>query len=52
VTPRPVKTSEKAEETLWFDLENEKEMIRLYRRPVVESPSRSAYDLRARNSCS
>src|SRR5258708_29511741 len=34
VTPKPVKTSENAEEMLRFDLENEKETIRHYRRPV------------------
>src|SRR5215469_16804246 len=32
VTPKPVKTSEKAEDMLKFDLENEKETIRHYRR--------------------
>ena len=31
VTPKPVKTSEKAEEMLRFDLENENETIRQYR---------------------
>ncbi len=31
VTPKPVKTSEKAEEMLRFDLENENETIRNYR---------------------
>jgi bacterioferritin len=34
VTAKPVKTSEKAEEILRFDLENEKETIRNYRRRV------------------
>jgi bacterioferritin len=34
VVPKPVKTSEKAEEILRFDLENEKETIRQYRRRV------------------
>lgn len=36
VTPKPVKTSEKAEEMLRFDLENEKETIRQYRRRVKQ----------------
>ena len=34
VVPKPVKTSEKAEDMLRFDLENEKETIRNYRRRV------------------
>ncbi|HEY5057159.1 MAG TPA: ferritin-like domain-containing protein, partial [Acidobacteriaceae bacterium] len=34
VTPKPVKTSEKAEDMLRFDLENENETIRQYRRRV------------------
>jgi bacterioferritin len=34
VTPKAVQTSEKAEEMLRFDLENEKETIRQYRRRV------------------
>ena len=37
VTPKPVKTSEKAEEMLRFDLENEKETIRNYRRRVKQA---------------
>ena len=37
VTPKPVKTSEKAEEMLTFDLENEKETIREYRRRVKQA---------------
>jgi bacterioferritin len=37
VTPKPVKTSEKAEEMLTFDLENEKETIRQYRRRVKQA---------------
>ncbi len=37
VTPKPVKTSEKAEEMLQFDLENEKETIRQYRRRVKQA---------------
>jgi bacterioferritin len=39
VTPKPVKTSEKAEEMLQFDLENEKETIRNYRRRILQSDS-------------
>ena len=34
VTAKPVKTSDKAEDMLRFDLENEKETIRNYRRRV------------------
>ena len=37
VTPKPVKTSEKAEEMLTFDLENEKDTIRHYRRRVKQA---------------
>jgi bacterioferritin len=37
VTPKPVKTSEKAEEMLRFDLDNEKETIRQYRRRVRQA---------------
>ncbi len=37
VTPKPVKTSEQAEEMLQFDLENEKETIRNYRRRVKQA---------------
>jgi len=37
VTPKPVKTSEKAEDMLQFDLENEKETIRHYRRRVKQA---------------
>src|SRR6201990_3326298 len=36
VTPKPVKTSEKAEEMLQFDLDNERETIRHYRRRVKQ----------------
>src|ERR1700734_3025512 len=36
VTPKPVKTSEKAEDMLRFDLENEKETIRQYRRRIKQ----------------
>jgi bacterioferritin len=37
VTPKPVKTSEKAEEMLSFDLENEQVTIRNYRRRVKQA---------------
>lgn len=37
VVPKPVKTSEKAEEMLRFDLDNEKETIRNYRRRVRQA---------------
>jgi bacterioferritin len=37
VTPKPVKTSEKAEEMLQFDLDNERETIRHYRRRVKQA---------------
>ena len=36
VTPKPVKTSEKAEDILRFDLDNEKETIRQYRRRIKQ----------------
>ena len=36
VTPKPVKTSEKAEEMLQFDLDNENETVRNYRRRVKQ----------------
>jgi len=37
VSPKPVKTSKKAEEMLRFDLENETETIRNYRRRVKQA---------------
>jgi bacterioferritin len=37
VTPKPVKTSDKAEEMLKFDLANETETIRQYRRRVKQA---------------
>ncbi len=37
VVPKPVKTSEKAEEMLRFDLDNESETIRHYRRRVKQA---------------
>jgi bacterioferritin len=36
VSPKPVKTSEKAEEMLRFDLDNEQETIRQYRRRLKQ----------------
>ena len=36
VTPKPVKTSDKAEDMLRFDLENENETIRNYRQRVAQ----------------
>lgn len=36
VTPKPVKTSEKAEDMLRFDLDNEHETIRQYRRRIKQ----------------
>ena len=43
VTPKPVKTSEKAEDMLKFDLENEKETIRHYRRRVRQADELNEY---------
>ena len=37
VTPKPVKTSDAAEDMLRFDLENEKETIRNYRRRIKQA---------------
>src|SRR5246127_5048515 len=37
VTPKPVKTSEKAEDMLRFDLQNEKDTISNYRRRVKQA---------------
>src|ERR1700760_4978438 len=45
VTPKSVKTSEKAEEMLQFDLENEKETIRQYRRRVRQVDSINEFAL-------
>jgi bacterioferritin len=39
VTPKPVKTSEKAEEMLQFDLDNESETVRNYRERVRQCES-------------
>jgi bacterioferritin len=43
VTPKPVKTSEKAEEMLRFDLDNERETIRQYRRRVRQADALNEY---------
>jgi bacterioferritin len=43
VTPKPVKTSEKAEDMLKFDLENEKTTIANYRRRVRQADSLDEY---------
>jgi bacterioferritin len=45
VTAKPVKTSEKAEEILRFDLENEKETIRNYRRRVRQADTLNQFAL-------
>jgi bacterioferritin len=43
VTPKPVKTSEKAEEMLKFDLENEKITIANYRRRIKQADELDEY---------
>jgi len=43
VTPKPVKTSEKAEDMLRFDLENERETIRQYRRRIKQCDELNEY---------
>jgi bacterioferritin len=45
VTPNPVKTSEKAEEMLRFDLENENDTIRHYRERVRQCEALGEYAL-------
>jgi len=45
VTPKPVKTSEKAEEMLQFDLDNENETIRNYRVRVRQCEALGEYAL-------
>jgi bacterioferritin len=45
VTPKAVKTSEKAEEMLRFDLDNEKETIRNYRRRVKQADELNQFAL-------
>ena len=43
VTPKPVKTSENAEEMLRFDLDNEAETIRQYRRRLRQAEELNEY---------
>src|ERR1700743_3847790 len=43
VQPKPVKTSEKAEDMLRFDLENERETIRQYRRRLKQAEELNEY---------
>jgi bacterioferritin len=43
VSPNPVKTSEKAEEMLQFDLDNETETVRNYRERVVQCEALGEY---------
>jgi bacterioferritin len=43
VVPKPVKTSEKAEEMLRFDLDNENETIRNYRQRVKQCDALGEY---------
>src|ERR1700761_2961532 len=43
VQPKPVKTSEKAEDMLRFDLDNEKETIRQYRRRLKQAEELNEY---------
>jgi bacterioferritin len=45
VVPKPVKTSEKAEDMLRFDLENENETIRNYRRRVKQADELNEFAL-------
>ncbi|HEX5271645.1 MAG TPA: ferritin-like domain-containing protein [Gemmataceae bacterium] len=45
VTPKPVKTSEKAEDMLRFDLDNENETVAQYRRRVRECEALEEYAL-------
>ena len=45
VTPKPVKTSDKAEDMLRFDLENENETVRNYRERVRQCEALGEYAL-------
>ena len=45
VTPKPVKTSDKAEDMLRFDLDNENETIRNYRRRVRQAEALGEFAL-------
>ena len=54
VTPKPVRTSEKAKEMLRFDLENENETIKHYRERVRQCEALGEYAMAEqirRNSC-
>ena len=45
VVPKPVKTSEKAEDMLRFDLDNENETIRQYRRRIKQCEELGEYSI-------
>jgi bacterioferritin len=45
VTPKPVKTSEKAEDMLQFDLDNENETVRNYRERIRQAEALGEYAL-------
>ena len=45
VTPKPVKTSDKAEEMLQFDLDNEKETLRNYRQRIRQADALGEFAL-------
>lgn len=45
VTPKPVKTSDKAEEMLRFDLDNEKETLRNYRQRIRQADALGEFAL-------
>ncbi|HEY3455570.1 MAG TPA: ferritin-like domain-containing protein [Bryobacteraceae bacterium] len=45
VTPKAVKTSEKAEDMLRFDLDNEKETIRQYRRRIRQAEALNEFSI-------
>ncbi len=45
VTPKPVKTSDKAEDMLRFDLDNEKETIANYRTRILQADALGEYAL-------
>src|ERR1044071_8568436 len=45
VTPKPVKTSEKAEDMLRFDLDNEAETIRNYRRRLKQADELNEFSM-------
>src|SRR5262245_34443456 len=43
VTPKPVRVSEKAEDMLWFDLENENETVRNYKERIQQCEALGEY---------